>query len=386
MILTHRIELDPTDAQRRYFAKAAGCSRLVYNIALDEWNKRYKDTKNIPNWMELQKDFNAQKYFAFPWMKEIHRDAHARPFRNLSEAFSSFFKKISGHPKFKKKGKCKDSFYVANDQMNFNNTIVRLPKVGFINMFQKLRFDGKIMGATVHRIADKWFISISVDVGEYKKKRTGNESVGADVGIKTVLALSTGEKIDGPKPLKKELRRLKRISRKRDKQTLGGKNRAKTNKKIAKLHARVANIRKDFWHKVTTRLCRENQAIAIEDLNVAGMKQNRRVSRALEDVAIGMMKPMLEYKSKIYDNTIVKVDRWFPSSKTCSVCGFVKEKFSLSERTFHCESCGATLDRDVNAAINLRNKIPLVKRKFTPEETSRLGPSMNQETLQACGY
>ncbi len=365
MTLAHKIALDPTDA------KAAGCARFTWNLALAEWNRRHEAGEK-PKAAEIKADFNAFKYEAFPWMNEIHRDCHAQPFANLQKAFVGFFKKIGAHPKFHKKGR-KDSFYIANDKLSVEVGRIRIPVIGWVRLREELRYCGKIESATVSRTADRWFVSIQVDVGDCKKARTGDDAVGVDLGITSAITVSTGEKIDGPKPLKKELRRLRRIQRKASRHVKGSKNQKKTYRKVARIHVRVANIRKDFWHKVTTRLCRENQAIAIEDLNVRGMLKNRKLSRALDDVAIGMMRPMLEYKSKIYGNQIVVVDRWFPSSKTCSACGCVKESLKLKERTFECESCDVILDRDVNAAINLRNKIPEALGKSMSADWERLG-------------
>lgn len=369
MILSHRIALDPTDKQRRYFAKACGCARLVYNLALAEWGRRRLsgDTCNI---YEIKKDFNEFKYEAYPFLKNLHRDCHSQPFANLQKSVKNFFNKKSDYPRFHKKGQ-KDSFYVSNDKMRVGAKMVRLPVIGWVRMRDKLRLKGDIASATVSRQADRWFIAIQVDVGEFSKKRTGDKIVGCDVGIISALTLSDGTKFDAPKPLKKVLRKLRRVQRKWSRQVKGGRNYKKTAKKAARIHARCANMRKDFWHKTTTQLCRENQAIAVEDLNVAGMMKNRKLSRALLDVSFGMMRPMLEYKSKIYGNQIIVVDRWFPSSKTCSCCG-LKKDMPLERRIFECNSCGATLDRDVNAAINLRNKIPGASGKFMPVDRERL--------------
>ncbi len=385
MFLSHKIALNPTDVQRRYFAKAAGCARFVYNLALDEWNRRYAAGEKCDVY-EIKKDFNANKYFVYPWMKDVHKDAHSRPFIDLGKAFKAFFNKESLYPKFKKKGK-RDSFYISYDDGRFEvaRRDLKLPRIGWVKMQQELRFDGRIVSAVVSRTADKWFISIMVDVGEYKKERTANGIVGVDLGIKTAATLSTGEKIDAPKPLVKLGDKLKSLQRKQSRQILGGKNREKTNNKMARLYAHMANIRKDFWHKQSTKLCRENQAIAIEDLNVQGMMTRRNVAKSFFDIGLGMFKSMLRYKHVIYNDLLLKADRWFPSSKTCNVCKSINNSLTLDDRVWSCESCSAVLDRDVNAAINLKSQIPLVKRKSTPEE-SRVpsDASMNQETLQAC--
>ena len=197
MILSHRITLDPTDQQRHYFARAAGCARFVWNAGLAEWNRRYEAGEKT-NANEIKKDFNEFKYEAFPWMTGIHRDAHSQPFANLQNAFAGFFKKTGAHPKFHRKGQ-RDSFYVANDKLTVEPGRVRLPVIGWVRMTEKLRFDGEVTGAVVSRTAQRWFVAIQVDVGEYKKPRTGNAVIGVDVGINKAVVLSTGEKIDAPK-------------------------------------------------------------------------------------------------------------------------------------------------------------------------------------------
>lgn len=353
VILSHRIQLDPTFKQRRYFAMACGTARMVWNLALAEWNRQYEAGEK-PNWAKLKREFNATKYERFPWMKQIHRDAHSQPFANLDNAFKWFFKKIAKHPQFKKKGSSKDSFFVANDKLRIDGQCVVLPKIGRVRLAESLRFVGKIMSATVSRTADRWFISIQVDVSEHRKQRSGNIIVGVDLGVKTAATLSTGEKVTSPKPLKFSLKKLARIQRKFSRQKKGSKNRGKTKLKISRLHAKIANIRKDFLHKLTTRLSRENQTIVIEDLNVQGMMANRKLSCAISDIGFYEFRRQLEYKSEIYETKIVIADRWYPSSKTCSKCGWIDKKLKLFNRTFHCDSCGNKLDRDVNAAMNLR--------------------------------
>lgn len=352
MILSHRIQLDPTIKQREYFARAAGTARFVYNWALAEWNRQYAAGEK-PTWMKLQKQFNSVKYELFPWLKDIHRDAHSRPFSNIGNAFSKFFKKLASRPIFHKKG-ANDSFYLANDQFLVRQKCIRIPRIGWVRLHESLRFCGKIMSATVKRIADKWFVSIQVDVGDFERYRASNHTVGADLGINSFATLSTGEKITGPKSLESNLQKLRRLSRSLSRKQKGSKNRKKAAAKLARLHYRIVCIRNDFLHKLTTRLCSENQAIAIEDLAVKNMGSNRKLARRIADAGWGGFRRQLEYKSKIWKNSLRVVGRYFPSSKTCSNCGHVKDDLKLSDRTFHCEACGFELDRDVNAAINIR--------------------------------
>ena len=355
MILAHKIALDPTFKQRKYFAGAAGCARFVWNWALENWNTQHEAGKK-PTGLKLKKEFNALYHQQYPWMEKYHRDTHSQPFTNLQKAFTGWFKKTGERPKFHRKGR-KDSFYVANDKFYGEGFTVTLPIIGTVRLREEFRFKGKIMGAVVSKQAKRWFISIQVEVEKFEKPRTGNGIVGIDLGLKHAAVVVNDEGkvqvFDAPKPLKANLRKLRRMQRSVSRRKVGGNNRRKSVSKVACVHKRVSDIRKDFWNQLTTRICRENQTIGIEDLNVRGMVKNRRLSRALSDVGFGEFRRQLEYKAKIFGNKLVVADRWFPSSKTCSRCGTVKESLSLAERTFVCGHCGAVKDRDENAAVNL---------------------------------
>jgi putative transposase len=358
--LSHRIALDPTTEQHRYFAQAAGCARFVWNWALDAWNREY-EAGGRPSGAKLKKTFNAIKYRQYPWMRNVHRDCHSQPFANLQKAFIGFFRGISKHPKFHARGR-HDSFYVANDKLSFSEGgwSVRLPVVGEIRMREKLRLVGKVMSATVSRTADRWFISIQVEVEKPERERTGDGIAGADWGLRNALTITrevdgrtSVEMIEAPKPLRCALRKLRRMQRSVSRRMKGGCNRRKLVRKVARVHARVASIRADFWHKATTRLCRENQAVGIEDLNSSGMLKNRRLSRAVVDVGCHEFRRQMDYKSKLYSTHLFLADPWYPSSKTCSRCGAVRKSLALAERVFRCNQCGHVQDRDANASCNL---------------------------------
>ncbi len=379
MQLTHKIALIPTQEQAAYFRKAAGTSRFVWNWGLGKWNEQYQAGQK-PNAMALKKQFNAIKYQEFPWLKEMHRDSHAQPFAYLAKAWDRFFKEIKSNkpahqPRFKKKNCSRDSFYIANDKFYLNETAIRLPKIGIVNMTEKLRFEGKILGATVSRTANKWFVAVQVEVPEAqaKQKRVGHAIVGVDFGINAAVTLSTGEKIKSPKPLKSALRRLqirgRSLSRKietakqikakqhdtsTDQQLPLSNNQKKSSLKLSKLHAHIVNLRVDFTHKLTTRLCRENQAVVIEDLNVAGMLKNEKLARSISDIGFGTIRRQLEYKAIRYNTQLIVADRWYASTKLCSKCDHKNELLQLSDRYWTCPNCKAFHDRDINAAINLK--------------------------------
>ncbi len=402
MLLAHRIRLDPTPAQRDYFARAAGTARRVWNWALAEWLHQAALGQK-PNGMMLKKRFNAIKYIdpawldadGNPWLRTIHRDAHAQPFANLARAWSRYFeRRRSGEsaypPRFKKKGRCTDSFYLANDKFKLEGCTAVLPKVGRVLLREALRWPGKILGASVSREADHWFLSVQVEVPETAsiRRRTADRITGVDLGVSSAAILSSGEKIAAPRPLRGALRRLRirsrRLSRKLEsaKAMIGirgrlpkgirlpvSKNRTKGAKALARLHTKVARLRRDFTHKLTTRLCRENQAIGIEDLNVKGMLANSRLARAMADVGFFEIRRQLLYKAQRFGTRIVLADRWYPSSKLCSTCGTRNGELTLNERTWTCVGCGTTHDRDVNAAVNLQRLATgaLAARSALPE-------------------
>ena len=355
------------------------------------WKTSYEAGEK-PSGRELKKKFNADKYERFPWMKDVHRDAHARPFDDLQDAFKHFFRRIKngerqpGYPKYKKKGKSKDSFYCAPDKIRFSCHRVRLPRIGWVKMREALRFEGKVLGATVSRTADQWHIAVQVDVGEIRRERTGDSVVGVDLGIKASATLSTGEVIESPKALGNSLEKLKRLSRQHSRKMRGSANRKKSAIKLARLHLRIANIRQDHTQKVSTRLVRENQAVGIEDLAVRNMVKNRKLARRIVDEAWGDLGRQLQYKAPMYKTEIMVHDRWFPSSKMCSDCGCVLDELPLAVREWACPACGVVHDRDHNAAINL-SKIPLGKREFTPVEREALtgGWSAGETTLVEAG-
>ncbi len=370
MIITHKIALDPTFKQRNYFARAAGTARFVYNWGLAEWNRQYASGEK-PNGNKLRKQFNTIYPVDFPWIGEVHRDCHSQPFADLQSAFGNFFKGLSDKPSFKKKGKDRPSFYVANDKMSVDDKYIRLPVIGRIRMREELRFSGKITSARVVEEAGRWFICIAVDVGQVSKERSGNDVIGVDLGVKVLATLSTGEQIENPKPLRKAQARLKRAQRKLSRRVKGSKNRNKQRRVVAKIHRRIRNIRHDVLNKATSRLCKNHAVVVIEDLAPSNMVKNHCLAQAISDAAFRESRRQLTYKAEMYGTRIIVADRFFPSSKKCSSCGIVKDKLSLGERTFRCE-CGNVIDRDHNAALNLRN-LAWASGEFTATDSHGAG-------------
>jgi len=351
MILSHKIALAPTVKQEQYFRRACGVARFVWNWALATWHTLYTQGEH-PHALTLKKLWNATKRTDYPWVYEVHKDANQQPFAHLQKAFQRFFTGESGYPQFKKKG-LHDSFYVSNDKLKVAGRRVSIPRLGWVKMREGLRFQGTILGATVSREADRWFVSVQVDVGDdYHREHTTDGFVGVDLGITTLATLSTGEKIESPRPLQKLLSRLKTSQRRVSRKKRESQNRRKAVVRLARLHRRIKAIRHDTLHKLTSKLTSENQVVAIEDLHVQGMMANRSLARAISDSGFHEFRRQLVYKAQLTGTSVAVVDRWFPSSKTCSQCGTYHEGLTLATHTLHC-ACGLMIDRDVNAAINL---------------------------------
>jgi putative transposase len=359
MLIAHKIALDPTNAQRTYFARASGVARFAYNWALAEWRRQYEEWKADnslpkPSQAALRRQLNAIKREQFPWMLEVTKNAPQMAIIQLGQAFQNFFAGRARYPQFRKKG-VHDRFTLTNDQFDIDGSRIRIPNLGWVRMRETLRFAGKIMSATVSRVADRWFVSIAVDTVDdsHLPKAENQGAVGVDLGVAALATLSTGEAIIGPKPHKALLARLRRLSRSLSRKAKGSANRRKAKAKLAKLHASIASIRSDALHKLTTDLTRRFHTIGIEDLNVRGMVRNRHLARSIADMGFFEFRRQLEYKAAMRGGQVVVADRWFPSSKTCSACGSVQDNMPLTIRQWICPDCGAHHDRDVNAARNL---------------------------------
>ena len=362
MILAHKIALDPNNTQATYFARAAGTARFAYNGALDEWQRQYDAWKQDnslpkPSQAALRRQLNALKREQYPWMLEVTKNAPQMAIIQLGEAFKNFWAGRAKFPKFRKKG-VDDRFTLTNDQFRVEGPRIRIPNLGWVRMRESLRFTGKILSATISRVADRWFVSITVDThdGSHLPKAENQGAVGVDLGVSALATLSTGEPpIPGPKAHKALLDRLRRLSRSLSRKTKGSANRHKAKAKLARLHARIAAIRSDALHKLTTDLTRRFHTIGIEDLNVRGMMANRHLARSIADMGFFEFRRQLEYKAAMRGGVVQVADRFYASSKTCSACGHKLDALPLSVREWTCPACGVIHDRDLNAAINLKN-------------------------------
>jgi len=376
VVQAYRFALDPAPGQERALRSHAGAARFGWNWGLAACLERYRAERRWYSGAELHKLWNARKKAdpAMAWWEQNSKCAYQEAFRDLDRALREFTRSKRGErqgrrlgfPRFKKKGRCRDSFRLTGT-LGCGRGTVTLPRLGTIRTHESTRKlarrleDGtaRILSATVSRRAQRWFVSFTVEVDRTVPEthaRPGT-AIGIDLGIKSLLtgADDTGTVITvpGPRPLAAGLRRLRRAARAHTRKKPGSAGRRKAAAGLARLHARVANIRADALHKATSMLAGRYKSIVAEDLNVAGMTRNRRLARALSDQGFGTARRMLGYKTAWYGGTLVLADRWYPSSKTCSGCGTVKAKLALSERIYRCGECGLVMDRDVNAARNL---------------------------------
>lgn len=359
----HKIELDPNDEARAAIACACGVARYAYNHALALSSRYYSIFKKSVSAARLKKHWNKRKP---SWVYDSPKDANQQPFAHLDRAFKSFFKKNGSYPRFKKKGN-NGSFYVSNDQAKLSENAIRLPKIGVVRLKESPRFGGKIMSFTVSMAAGRYFVSVTYQLEIAEPSRVAG-SVGADLGVKNLAVLSTGEHFSNPRNLAKSAKRLRRYQRSVARSKKGSHNRRRKVLRVARLHWHIANQRKDAAHKLTTSLITRFGRIAIEDLYVKGMVKNHNLAKAISDCGFAEIRRQLEYKALSAGTELVLVDRFYPSSKLCSNCNYKYSELRLKDRSWTCPSCGQTHDRDVNAAINLNNYIGRATSKLTPRD------------------
>jgi putative transposase len=356
MIKAHKIRLHPTPEQAAYCAKAAGTSRFVWNWALAEWNRQYEAGEK-PRALRLKKHFNEIRREQFPWTWEVTKNASDQPFLDLGKAFTAFFEGRARRPRFKSKKRSKASFYLANDQFELGDHRIWVPKLGWVNMTENLRFTGKVTGARITKTADWWFVSIQVEIPDaVAVKRPA--AVGIDVGLNRLATLSTGEGVENQAFLKTALKKLRQANKRLHRRKLGSKNREKARRQVARLHYRITCLRDDVLHKLTTRLADCYGILGIEDLNLKGLLKNRRLARSFSDAALGTLLSLLTSKVEQRGGQVIQVGRFFPSTKTCHACGWKWENMQLSDRVFLCQNAGCAYhlfpqDRDHNGAHNI---------------------------------
>lgn len=370
MILTMKVRLEPNNKQFSKLFQSAGVARWAYNWSLGRQIENYRDGGKFLQDGILRKELTLLKRTEeFRWLSSYSNNITKQAVKDSCNACKRFFNGVSNRPKFKSRKRSKPSFYQDTAKIKFKSGKVRLEKIGWVRLSEKNRIPEDASYANPRIIFDglHWYISVGIEVVQEPQTVLTSESVGIDVGIKYLAVCSNKEepykninKTQRVKKLEKRLRRLQRkVSKKYEQNKKGGRYRKTCNiieleKNIIKLHRRLDNIRTDYSHKITTEIVRTKPSrIVVETLNIRGMLKNKHLSKALSQQKLYTFKQQLKYKSESYNIEFVEADRWFPSSKTCSSCGYIKPKLSLSERTFKCENCGAVIDRDKNASINL---------------------------------
>ena len=360
---SYKFRLYPTEEQKVLFSKTFGCSRFIWNQMLADKIAYYKETgktlRNTP----------AQYKKEFPWLKEVDSFALCNVQLNLQKSYKNFFQSKFGFPKFKSKKRAYKQSYKTNN--NHGNIAVcdgkiKLPKVGWVRLKQHRKMTGLIKSATISKTATgKYFISILCETDIHPFKKT-NSNVGIDLGLADFAIFSTGEKIENPRFLvsvSKKLRREQKIlsrrgllAKQRGRSLNDCMNYQKQRLKVAKLHEKISNQRRDFLHKLSTHLIKNHDRICMEDLASKNLMKNHSLARAIGDASWSEFVRMLEYKAEWYGKQIVKVNKWYPFSQICSDCGFNSGKKPLHIREWTCEQCGAHHDRDLNASINILNE------------------------------
>jgi putative transposase len=401
----HKIRLNPTPEQEAYFCRACGTRRFVFNYGLAEWQKQYKEYKDRkrekpPSALSLKKDFNAIREKTYPWTYDVTKCVIEGAFDDLGKAYANFLEGRAKYPKFKKKGKSRESFYLANDKFTMEDHQIQIPvmgdfiikqresqgatitgrgalkkELGWVNMAENLRYGtehvftekekrrhtrklvktslAKIMGATVSKEGNHWYVSIQVQV-ELSFGKVEGPSVGVDVGLSRLATLSDGTEYENPKHLRHALKRLRFLNKELARRQKGSKNWHKTRRKLAALHEQIANMRNDALQKLSYTLGETYGFIGIETLNVRGMLKNHKLALSLSDASLGKLIHLIQAKAGRHETPVILVDRFFPSTKRCHQCHHVRD-IELEERTYVCfnPGCRWTGDRDWNASMNI---------------------------------
>jgi putative transposase len=327
-------------------------------IRRDEWTANHKSVTHNQTSAMLT---DLKRYEEYSWLKEVDSMALQESLKNLDTAYQNFFAKRSRYPRFKSKRSHSQSYRTRNQSgcIRIEGNRIKLPKVGFVKIKQSREFGGRILNATVRRaVSGKYFISLCVETEKESLLRPNNgKQIGIDVGLKVFYSDSNGDVVESPRPLKKLQRKLCREQRRLSRKLPKSMNRDKARVRVARVHERIANIRRDFLHKLSTRLTRENQTVAVEHLNVKGMLRNHRLAKSISDASWSEFFRQLTYKAELHGGELLKVDTFYPSSQTCSACGYQNPLTKdLSVREWDCPKCGTHHDRDVNAAKNILRK------------------------------
>lgn len=350
--LSYKYRIYPNNAQKEKLSNQFGCARFVYNFFLRQRIDFYAEMGKKLTYDDMSLYLTAmKKEDDFLWLKKAHSQVLQISLRNLDRAYNNFFNNKAKFPVFKKKNSKQSCSFPQGFRVSGNNLYV--PKVGLVSIKLHRAIVGEQKNLTISKTkSGKYFASIQTEQ-EMPEPEYSGSVIGLDLGIKDFAVLSSGEKIGNPKYFRKSENRLKKLQRRLSKTKNGSKGRERARLKVAQQYEKITNQRKDFLHKLSKRLTNENQVIAIEDLNIKGMAKNRSLAKSIHDAGWYEFTRQLEYKGVLYGCKIEKINRFFPSSKRCSTCGFVEQRLHLSDRSWVCQECGTSHDRDVNAAKNI---------------------------------
>ena len=364
-----KFRLIPNKEQEVLLSKHFGCSRFIYNHFLSEKQKHYLENKETLNYHTCAGHLVAKKKNeGFEWLKEVNSQCLQASLKNLENAYSNFFKKRTGFPKFKKKSH-KNSFHIPQHVSLRDSTHIQIPKFKEGLKFIKHReLKGEIKSATISRNpSGKYYISVLCVVEKPELHKKTGKNIGIDLGIKDFLITSEGQRYCNPKFTKKyevKLSKKQRILSRKQKGSIG---RDKARLSVARIHEKITNSRNDMQHKISSKLVKDYDLIALENLNVKGMVKNHCLSKAISDVSWSNFVTKLKYKADWYGKEVIVIDRFYPSSKTCSCCDHIKENLSLDERTWTCSKCNTIHDRDVNASKNILRRALTIKSSGTDD-------------------
>lgn len=365
MIVTraYKVELKPNNVQKTFLNKSIGIARLAYNWGLDLSIKRHEQGLSYLGAIGLHKELCAVKESQFPFMYEVSKLSPQNALRDLDIAFKNFFRdskksKKIGFPKFKSKKNNKQTFRIDGANIKVQSHCIKLPNISSIRLKEHDYIpleNVKYLNATISKEIDRYYVSVAVSYESDNETKQIEDVIGIDLGIKELATCSDGVVYNNPKNTKKYSTKLSKEQRRLSRKVKGSKNRKRQIVKVAKVHRKIKNSRIDTLHKMTTEITKTKcQVIVLEDLNVKGMMKNHKLAKAVADTSFFEIKRQFTYKTVFHGGEVFEIDRWFPSSKMCSNCGCIKEDLTLADRIYNCD-CGLSLDRDLNASINIRN-------------------------------
>jgi putative transposase len=395
MLRAIKIRLYPTKQQTEYINKLLGSYRFVYNQSLNKKINDYKELKVSHNLSSLGKFFHNDltKNPEFNWLQEHNTKILKQSLIDLLDAYSRFFKQGSGFPKFKSKNdkqSCRFPLEAISKKQDFSNSKINLTKQLKYLKFKTsdkyikylIKSQSKIKSATLSKNkSNQYFLSILIDgdlLNHLDKPK--NFSIGIDLGIKDFVITSKGDTFENLKLIRNNQEKLSKLQRQHSRKTKKSRNKEKARLRLARFHQRLTNIKENYLHKISNTLLNENQVICMEDLNVSGMMKNHKLARSIQELSLNRFETIVKYKAIWYNRHLINIDRFYPSSKTCSDCGYINKELKLSDREWICPDCGVLHDRDLNASINIENeglkiyKIGIRNPKLTPLESKSLDP------------